>query len=131
MNLQHPEAWYYTSRSGRIAKKSKQNVKLQTIYRTFKNIAKSYGSDRYIAVVRRGTRSTVVADDGLEDFRSLLKGADSISSFIPPRIRNISGRPEVHKSAKFWNVTAEIFACHVLIRANRYSNAWRAISFAC
>ena len=88
----HPEAWYYTSRAGRIAKKSKQNTTIKTIYQTFQNIAKSYGSERYIAVVRRGARSTVVTDDGLDDFRSLLKGADSITSFIPPRMRNISGR---------------------------------------
>ena len=91
MSLNTPNAWYYTSRSGRIAKKSKQNVTIKSIYRTYKNIAKSYGSERYIAVVHRGSRSTVVSDSGLDDFRSLLKGADSISSFIPPRIRNISG----------------------------------------
>lgn len=90
MSLNTPNAWYYTSRSGRIAKKSKQNVTIKSIYRTYKNIAKSYGSERYIAVVHRGSRSTVVSDSGLDDFRSLLKGADSISSFIPPRIRNIS-----------------------------------------
>ena len=91
MSLNSPDTWYYTSRSGRIAKKSKQNVTIKSIYRTYKNIAKSYGSERYIAVVHRGSRSTVVSDSGLDDFRSLLKGADSISSFIPPRIRNISG----------------------------------------
>jgi hypothetical protein len=76
--------WFFTSRSGRISRKSKKNSTLESVFATFQDIAKSYGTSD-LAVVRRGSSATIVPNGGMEAFRIACVGADSVSAFIPPK----------------------------------------------
>jgi len=76
--------WLFTSRSGRISRKSKKNSGFADIYATFQDIAKSYGSSN-IAVIHRGQAANVIGDEGLDSFKSACEGADSIAAYIPPK----------------------------------------------
>ena len=64
--------WFFTSRTGRISRKSKKNSGFRAIYATFQDIAKSYGVPT-IAVIRRGTTEIFLPDEGLEAFQTACK----------------------------------------------------------
>lgn len=84
--------WFFTSRTGRITRKSNKNSGLSEIFSTFQEISKSYKSNN-VAIVRRGPhRENVLIDDGFGGFKSALSGADCLSAFIPPKgTANASG----------------------------------------
>ena len=82
--------WFFTSRSGRISRKSKKNSSFASIFATFQDIARSYNTPN-IAVVRRGSTENVIQDEGLDLFRSACETASSVAAFIPPKGRATCG----------------------------------------